>query len=80
MTPGNDRQPLHRSDENMKHDFWHEKWRSGKLGFHQEKVNSRLVRYWQLLDLNDGDPVFVPLCGKSLDMLWLVWDPSIVKQ
>ena len=55
----------------MQHDFWHEKWQTGKLGFHQERYNSRLVKQWHRLGLRPGDRVFVPLCGKSLDMCWL---------
>jgi thiopurine S-methyltransferase len=52
-------------------DFWHERWRSGKVGFHQNVVAPALQKYWSVLDLPRGCPVFVPLCGKSLDMLWL---------
>lgn len=51
--------------------FWHSKWESDQLGFHQEKINSRLKKYWPELTVAKGTRVFVPLCGKSLDMLWL---------
>lgn len=51
--------------------FWHERWTEDRIGFHQEKVNSRLVKLWPKLGLNPGDRVFVPLCGKTRDMLWL---------
>jgi thiopurine S-methyltransferase len=51
--------------------FWHDKWERGLLGFHQEKINSRLRKYWPELALPAGSQVFVPLCGKSLDMAWL---------
>jgi len=51
-------------------EFWLEKWESDKLGFHQEKVNSRLRKFWENLG-ETGGKVFVPLCGKSKDMLWL---------
>jgi thiopurine S-methyltransferase len=52
-------------------DFWHERWRSGKIGFHQNAVAPALQKYWSRLNLPRGCAVFVPLCGKSLDMLWL---------
>lgn len=49
--------------------FWIENWREGKTGFHQKQVNPALARYWPALP--NGASVLVPLCGKSLDMLWL---------
>ena len=58
----------------MEPDFWHERWQSGRLGFHQEKVNSRLRKFWHAFTQSPpakGDTVLVPLSGKSLDMLWL---------
>ena len=55
----------------MQVDYWLKKWSEEKIGFHQDRVNKRLRDYWASLDLVDGAPVFVPLCGKSLDMLWL---------
>ncbi|HYW93926.1 MAG TPA: thiopurine S-methyltransferase [Gammaproteobacteria bacterium] len=51
--------------------FWRERWLRNQIGFHQDRVNPHLQRYFDRLDLEPGDPVFVPLCGKSLDMLWL---------
>ena len=55
----------------MRHRFWQERWQSGQTGWHQEAVNSSLVQHWPRLGLPEGCPVFVPLCGKSRDMLWL---------
>ena len=55
----------------MDAEFWHQRWRENQIGFHQEKVNSRLRKFWPGLGLPRGATVFVPLCGKSLDMLWL---------
>ena len=55
----------------METEFWHQRWQDNQIGFHQEKINSRLIRLWPDLGLRAGDLVFVPLCGKSLDMLWL---------
>jgi thiopurine S-methyltransferase len=50
--------------------FWHERWRLGQIGFHQTAVDRQLARHWAQLQVPDGG-VFVPLCGKSLDLLWL---------
>jgi thiopurine S-methyltransferase len=52
-------------------EFWHERWRTGQIGFHQSATDRNLARHWRVLDLHGGSRVFVPLCGKSLDMLWL---------
>ena len=57
---------------NIDHTFWHQRWAQGRLGFHQKKVNSRLRKFWHVPDGLKGGKVLVPLCGKSLDMLWLV--------
>jgi thiopurine S-methyltransferase len=52
-------------------EFWHDRWRKGQIGFHQATVDTRLQQYWPDLGLATGSRVFVPLCGKSLDLLWL---------
>jgi thiopurine S-methyltransferase len=54
------------------HDFWHERWRTGQTGFHQQTVHPLLERWWPGLGVRPGARVYVPLCGKSLDMTWLV--------
>ncbi len=55
----------------MQPKFWHERWETGTLGFHQQNVNPLLEKYWPKLALAKGKSVFIPLCGKSLDMKWL---------
>jgi thiopurine S-methyltransferase len=52
-------------------EFWHERWRTGQIGFHQSAVDRHLRRYWPELGLAAHSRVFVPLCGKSLDLQWL---------
>jgi thiopurine S-methyltransferase len=51
--------------------LWQQCWREQQTGFHQKEVNRLLARFWHGLDLAPGSRVFVPLCGKSLDMIWL---------
>jgi thiopurine S-methyltransferase len=53
------------------HEFWHERWQSGQTGFHQSAVHPFLERWWPTLDVPAGARVYVPLCGRSLDMAWL---------
>ena len=55
----------------MKNEFWLERWRTGQIGWHQAEVNPLLVKHWPQLELPEDCPVFVPLCGKTLDMIWL---------
>ena len=55
----------------MKAEFWHDMWASGVVGFHQGEVNNYLKAHWQKLQLAGDESVLVPLCGKSLDMIWL---------
>lgn len=55
----------------MEHTFWLERWEQNQIGFHQAEINAYLSAHWAELGLAEGAPVFVPLCGKSLDMLWL---------
>ncbi len=55
----------------MKQEFWQERWQRGEIGFHQPQINRYLTQYWPQLSLTGVERVFVPLCGKSLDMLWL---------
>ncbi len=50
---------------------WLERWQDDRIGFHQQKINSRLTRLWPSLQLSKKSGVFVPLCGKTLDMVWI---------
>lgn len=56
----------------MEHQFWHEKWEENDLGFHRDDYNPVLVDNWPALEIAPGSRVFVPLCGKSRDMAWLL--------
>jgi thiopurine S-methyltransferase len=55
----------------MRREFWLERWHNNDIGWHQSEVNRRLAQYWGELAVPEDGPVFVPLCGKSLDMRWL---------
>ena len=56
----------------MEPDFWHDKWEKNIIGFHQNETNPFLVQFFKDLSLEKGDRVFVPLCGKTLDIAWLL--------
>lgn len=55
----------------MEADFWLERWQVGQIGFHAEAPHPLLVQYWSTLGAEPAARVFVPLCGKSLDLVWL---------
>lgn len=52
-------------------DFWLERWARDQIGFHLGEVNPYLQRQWPTLGLEPGARVLVPLCGKTLDLVWL---------
>ncbi|MGY2273287.1 MULTISPECIES: thiopurine S-methyltransferase [Pseudomonas] len=55
----------------MEPEFWQERWARNQIGFHLPEVNPYLQRHWPQLALAEGSKVLVPLCGKSLDLMWL---------
>src|SRR4051812_27067256 len=52
----------------MDHTYWLKKWEQSDVLFHKDKVNPNLLKFHEHLP---NGAVFVPLCGKSLDMDWL---------
>jgi thiopurine S-methyltransferase len=56
----------------MEADFWHERWEARELGFHQGHANALLVEHFDVLGAAQGWRTFVPLCGKTLDIAWLL--------
>lgn len=55
----------------MQAEFWHERWEKGEIGFHQHDFNYHMRSFIDRLQVPAGAHILVPLCGKSLDMLWL---------
>ena len=51
---------------------WISRWESNRIGWHTDKVNSQLIEYLDELKLSSQEAIFVPLCGKSLDMNYLI--------
>jgi thiopurine S-methyltransferase len=56
----------------MEAEFWHRVWEEGKIGFHEREANPILVRCLPMLELEAGSRVFVPLCGKTTAIGWLL--------
>ncbi|MGI9502920.1 MAG: thiopurine S-methyltransferase [Geminicoccaceae bacterium] len=52
--------------------FWQNRWKENKIAFHEDKANVLLSKHFSRLALTEGSRVFVPLCGKTNDLAWLV--------
>jgi len=56
----------------MDPNFWHKRWEKNEIGFHQSAVNVLLSDHFSGLSLPQTTRVFVPLCGKTRDIAWLL--------
>lgn len=56
----------------MNADFWHGKWQRNEIGFHEGRPNHFLVKHADRLAAGAGSRVFLPLCGKTRDIAWLM--------
>lgn len=56
----------------MKTEFWQERWKNNEIGFHLEQENPALLNHWPTIPIDLGSRVLVPLCGKTVDILWLL--------
>jgi thiopurine S-methyltransferase len=52
--------------------FWHQRWEKNEIAWHKSKANPLLVQHFKELSLAKGSRIFVPLCGKTLDISWLL--------
>jgi thiopurine S-methyltransferase len=59
----------------MEIEFWEQRWNNNQIGFHQDSINPYLTFFYgekgPSAETRNNLKVFVPLCGKSRDMLWL---------
>lgn len=56
----------------MEPSFWHNRWQTNQTGWHESTVNPLLITHFPSLNVPPGRRVFVPLCGKSLDLGWFL--------
>ncbi len=56
----------------MDANFWHNRWQTNQTGWHERAVNPLLIAHFPSLHVSPGRRVFVPFCGKSLDLGWLL--------
>jgi thiopurine S-methyltransferase len=63
----------------MEPKFWINAWNEGRTAFHHENFHEKLLQYFPSLGAKKDQSVFVPLCGKSKDMIWLAQQKLHVK-
>lgn len=56
----------------MEKKFWHDRWRENDIAFHLDQPNPKLVDNFKKLSIKENSCIFVPLCGKTLDISWLL--------
>jgi len=56
----------------MDETFWRQRWQTQRIAFHQQEANPLHTEHLEALSLATGSRVFVPLCGKTRDMAWLL--------
>lgn len=56
----------------MEEQFWQSRWKEGRTGFHEKAPNRFLTEHFDKVSLAPGSHVFVPLCGKTTDLDWLL--------
>jgi len=49
------------------HEPWLDRWQEGRTGWHEPSGNRNLQAHWTW----SGKRVLVPMCGKTVDLLWL---------
>ncbi|MCB1994143.1 MAG: thiopurine S-methyltransferase [Geminicoccaceae bacterium] len=55
----------------MDEGFWHRRWQKNEIGFHEGAANALLARHFGEV-FGRGGRVFLPLCGKTRDIGWLL--------
>lgn len=56
----------------MDANFWRQKWKENNIAFHESEANPLLVKHFEALSVAEGSRIFLPLCGKTLDITWLL--------
>ncbi len=56
----------------MEAEFWHQRWQNGQIAFHEGKANALLAKHFDRVFGQADSRVFLPLCGKTRDVAWLM--------
>jgi len=52
--------------------FWHQRWENNQIGFHEVQPNQLLVTHFHVLRLSVKSRIFLPLCGKTSAIQWML--------
>ncbi len=52
--------------------FWHRRWQKNEIGFHESEGSHLLKAHFDQWKLPSNPRIFVPLCGKTRDIAWLL--------
>jgi len=50
---------------------WLDRWKENRIGFHETAVNQHLTTHLPQFNLPAAASMFLPLCGKAQDIVWL---------
>lgn len=56
----------------MEKDFWLSRWKENNIAFHESEANPLLLKYFKELSIPKDSRIFIPLCGKTLDIAWFL--------
>ncbi len=56
----------------MDEGYWHSRWQNNEIAFHEDAANALLVGHVETAFGRPGTRVFLPLCGKTRDIGWLL--------
>jgi len=51
---------------------WLDRWKKGTTGWHRSDINPQLIKHINQFVETRPQKIFVPLCGASLDMIYLI--------
>ncbi|QDP01648.1 hypothetical protein [Thalassotalea sp. PS06] len=55
----------------MEKEFWQQCWENDHIGWHQDDIHPWLADLLPSISQAENCHMLVPLCGKSMDMLYL---------
>lgn len=61
----------------MKQEFWHDKWEADQIGFHLESTHPLLQKFHKKT-FASSEKIFVPLCGKTKDLIFLSQQHQVI--
>jgi len=57
---------------------WTNRWKEDRIRFHQKEISPYLKKFFNQLKIPPKSHCFIPLCGKSIDMRWIMEQGHLV--